>query len=88
MNPQSIQDKVLLIISEILGVPLNKVFLLSNLSADLDADEFDIIEIVRELEGEFDIVFTDEDIEKIKSVFGFIQVTERELKIKSGVQNS
>ncbi len=80
MNPQSIQDKVLLIISEQLGVPINKISLLSNLVFDLGADEIDIIEISRELDEEFGILFTDEDIEKIKSVFGFVQVVERELK--------
>lgn len=83
MDPQFIQDKVILIISEQLGLPIEKVFLLSNLFVDLGADEFDIIEIVRELDEEFHIIFTDEDIKKIKSVFGFIQVIERELKLKN-----
>lgn len=83
MDSQFIQDKVILIISEQLGLPIEKVFLLSNLFVDLGADEFDIIEIVRELDEEFHIIFTDEDIKKIKSVFGFIQVIERELKLKN-----
>lgn len=56
------------IVVERLGVEESEVTLEASFKNDLDADSLDIVELVMELEDEFDMEISDEDAEKIVTV--------------------
>lgn len=64
----SVEDKVISIVSEQLGVPKEEVTLESAFVDDLKADSLDVVELVMEFEDEFEITIPDDDYEKIKTV--------------------
>ncbi|HMP80003.1 MAG TPA: acyl carrier protein [Pirellulaceae bacterium] len=64
----SIEDKVMDIVAEQLGVDREKISMQSNFVNDLGADSLDNVELVMELEEEFDINIPDEAAEKIQTV--------------------
>lgn len=68
MNPASIESKVISIISEQLSLPEDDIKSDSRFVDDLGADSLDIVELIMEMEEEFDIEIQDEDIEKMASV--------------------
>ena len=61
-------DKIKEIIAEQLGVEEDVITMDTNLMKDLEADSLDIVELMMELEEEFDIEIPDEDAEKISTV--------------------
>jgi acyl carrier protein len=63
-----IQDKVIDIVCDQLGVSRDKVTPETSFVNDLGADSLDQVELVMEFEEEFDINIPDEDAEKIQSV--------------------
>ena len=64
----SIEEKVLSIVSEQLGVPKEEVTRASAFVEDLKADSLDVVELVMEFEDEFEITIPDDDYDKIKTV--------------------
>lgn len=68
MSDEEINDRVTNIISNQLDVEKDKVKLETNFINDLGADSLDIVELVMELEEEFDMSIPDEDAEKIRTV--------------------
>ncbi len=56
------------IIVDRLGVDESKITLEASFKEDLGADSLDIVELVMELEDEFDMEISDEDAEKISTV--------------------
>lgn len=68
MSPQEIQDKVVKIIVDKLGVEESEVTLEANYANDLGADSLDTVELIMEFEKEFDTSIPDEDAEKIATV--------------------
>jgi acyl carrier protein len=64
----SVPDKVTDIVCDQLGVPREKVAPETSFINDLGADSLDTVELVMELEEEFDISIPDEDAEKIQTV--------------------
>ncbi len=56
------------IIVERLGVDEDAVTMEADFREDLDADSLDVVELVMELEDEFDMEISDEDAEKIATV--------------------
>jgi acyl carrier protein len=64
----SIQDRVIDIVVEQLGLERDKVKISSKFVDDLGADSLDTVELVMALEEEFDIEIPDEDAEKITTV--------------------
>lgn len=64
----SIQDRVVDIVVEQLGLERDKVKITSKFVDDLGADSLDTVELVMALEEEFDIEIPDEDAEKITTV--------------------
>jgi acyl carrier protein len=64
----SVADKVIEIVAEQLGVEKDKIKPESNFVNDLGADSLDTVELVMELEEEFDISIPDEAAEKISTV--------------------
>lgn len=63
-----VQERVTKIIVDRLGVDESKVTLESSFRDDLGADSLDVVELVMELEDEFDMEISDEDAEKIATV--------------------
>ncbi|MGP4072621.1 acyl carrier protein [Piscibacillus sp. B03] len=61
-------DKVKDIIVERLDVDEAKVTKEASFKDDLEADSLDVVELVMELEDEFDMEISDEDAEKIQTV--------------------
>lgn len=68
MEMADVLDKVKSIIVDRLDVDEEKVVLEASFKDDLEADSLDVVELVMELEDEFDIEIADEDAEKINTV--------------------
>jgi acyl carrier protein len=64
----NIEETVKKIVSEQLGVDLDKVVNAASFIDDLGADSLDTVELVMALEEEFDQEIPDEDAEKIRTV--------------------
>jgi acyl carrier protein len=63
-----IEEKVISIIVDQLGVEEDDVVMDASFIDDLGADSLDIVELIMALEEEFDIEIPDEDAEKIVTV--------------------
>jgi acyl carrier protein len=61
-------EKVKKIVVDRLNVDESKVVLEASFKEDLGADSLDVVELVMELEDEFDLEISDEDAEKITTV--------------------
>jgi acyl carrier protein len=61
-------DRVKNIVVDRLGVEESEVTLEASFEDDLGADSLDVVELVMELEDEFDLEISDEDAEKITTV--------------------
>jgi acyl carrier protein len=61
-------ERVKKIIVDRLGVEESKITLEASFKEDLGADSLDVVELVMELEDEFDLEISDEDAEKITTV--------------------
>ena len=63
-----LEDRVLELIVEQLGVSREEAVPKASFIDDLGADSLDIVELVMSLEEEFDIEIPDEDAEKIQTI--------------------
>lgn len=61
-------ERVKRIVIDRLGVDEDQVTLEASFKDDLGADSLDVVELVMELEDEFDLDISDEDAEKITTV--------------------
>lgn len=61
-------ERVTTIIVDRLGVDAEKVTLEASFKEDLNADSLDVVELIMELEDEFNLEISDEDAEKISTV--------------------
>ena len=61
-------DKIKEIIMDKLGVEESKITMKANFINDLGADSLDQVELIMQLEEEFDIEIDDEDAEKLVTV--------------------
>ena len=64
----SVEERVVDIVAEQLGVDKDKIKRESDFVNDLGADSLDTVELVMELEEEFDINIADDAAEKIQTV--------------------
>ncbi len=64
----SVEEKVIGIVSEQLGVPTEEVARESSFVDDLKADSLDVVELVMEFEDEFEMTIPDDDYDKIRTV--------------------
>ena len=63
-----IENKVVEIITDKLGVDKAEVKAEASFTNDLGADSLDTVELIMELEKEFDVTIPDSDAEKIQTV--------------------
>ena len=75
----AVQERVIDIVAEQLGVDKNKVTPDTSFVNDLGADSLDTVELVMELEEEFNINIPDDEAEKIQTVGQAIDYIEREI---------
>jgi len=75
----SVEERVIEIVSENLGVNKEQVTRSTSFIEDLGADSLDIVELVMELEEEFEITIPDDQAEKIKTVGEAIEYIDREI---------
>lgn len=73
----AVQDRVIDIVAEQLGVDKNKVTPDTSFVNDLGADSLDTVELVMELEEEFNINIPDDEAEKIQTVGQAIDYIEK-----------
>jgi acyl carrier protein len=78
----SIEERVIEIVCENLGVNKEQVNRNTSFIEDVGADSLDIVELIMELEEEFEITIPDDQAEKIKTVGEAIDYIERELAKK------
>jgi len=78
----SVDERVIGIVCENLGVNKEQVTRQTSFIEDIGADSLDIVELVMELEEEFEITIPDDQAEQIKTVGEAIDYIERELAKK------
>jgi acyl carrier protein len=78
----SVEQRVIEIVCEHLAVNKETVTRSTSFQEDIGADSLDIVELVMELEEEFDIQIPDTDAEKIKTVGEAIDYIEKKQKEK------
>ena len=76
----SVRDRVIEIICEQMGQSKDKVTEETSFINDLGADSLDTVELVMELEDEFDLSIPDEEAEKIRTVGDAIKYIEENAK--------
>jgi acyl carrier protein len=78
----SVEERVIDIVCENLGVSKEQVTRNTSFIEDIGADSLDIVELVMELEEEFEITIPDDQAEKIKTVGEAIDYIQREIAKK------
>ncbi len=78
-----IEEKVIQIVSEQLSVDKGEISRNTSFVNDLNADSLDTVELVMELEDEFDLTIPDEQAEKLKTVGEAIDYIKSQLEGKS-----
>ena len=78
------EERIIQIVCDNLGVNKEQVTRNTSFQEDIGADSLDIVELVMELEEEFEITIPDEEAEKIKTVGQAIDYIEAKLKEKGG----
>lgn len=78
----SVEEKVRMVIVEKLGVEESEVTKESSFVDDLGADSLDNVELIMELEKEFDLTIPDEEAEKITTVGEAVAYIEQHAKGK------
>ena len=67
-SPESIREKVMLIIADVSGKDLSELRQENELITDLNLDSLAIYEIVIELEEYYDLQISDEHIERLRTI--------------------
>ena len=80
----SVEQRVIEIVCEHLAVNKEQVKRETSFIEDIGADSLDIVELVMELEEEFDIQIPDDQAEKIKTVGEAVDFIELKIKDKGG----
>ena len=80
MADANIQEKVIEIVSEQMGVDKSEITPETSFINDLNADSLDTVELVMEFEDEFDMSIPDEEAEKIQTVGAAIDYIEKIMK--------
>src|SRR5712671_2207622 len=75
----TIEERVIQIVCDNLGVNREQVTRKTSFQDDIGADSLDVVELVMELETEFEITIPDEEAERIRTVGEAIEYVEREV---------
>ncbi|MBU0719166.1 MAG: acyl carrier protein [Planctomycetes bacterium] len=75
-----IEEKVIQIVSEQLSVDKNEINRETSFVNDLNADSLDTVELVMELEDEFDLTIPDDEAEKLKTVGEAVDYIQKHLE--------
>lgn len=78
-----IEEKVFQIVSEQMSVDKGELSRETSFVNDLNADSLDTVELVMELEDEFDLTIPDEEAEKLKTIGEAIDYLKKHLEAKS-----
>jgi acyl carrier protein len=76
----SVEERVIEIVCENLGVNKEQVTRKTSFIEDIGADSLDIVELIMELEEEFDINIPDDAAEKIQTVGQAVEYIEKTQK--------
>ena len=77
----SVEERVIEIVSSQMGVEKDTVTKDTTFVNDLGADSLDTVELVMEIEEEFDITIPDDEAEKIQSVGQAVGYIEEQLSL-------
>jgi acyl carrier protein len=61
-------EKIKEIIAELLNIPAARITMETSFTKDLGADSLDLFQIISEMEDEFDLEFSSDAADKIKTV--------------------
>lgn len=75
----TVLERVTKVVVDRLGVDESEVKLEASFKEDLGADSLDVVELVMELEEEFDMQIDDEDAEKISTVGSAVSFIESKI---------
>jgi acyl carrier protein len=78
----SVEERVIEIVCENLAVSKDQVSRTTSFVDDIGADSLDIVELIMELEEEFEITIPDDQAEKIKTVGEAVDYIQREIEKK------
>ncbi len=78
----SVEERVIEIVCENLAVSKDQVNRNTSFIEDIGADSLDIVELIMELEEEFEITIPDDQAEKIKTVGEAVDYIQKELDKK------
>jgi acyl carrier protein len=84
VSDEQIRQRVIDIVCEHLAVNKDQVTDNTSFIEDIGADSLDIVELVMELEEEFDIQIPDDQAEKIKTVGEAVEFIKAAIKNKGG----
>lgn len=76
-------EKVCSIVSEQMGVDKAEIKPETSFVNDLNADSLDTVELVMELEDEFDMNIPDEEAEKLQTVGAAVDFIEKQISAKT-----
>jgi acyl carrier protein len=79
-NVASVEERVVDIVCESLSVNKEQVKRETAFIEDLGADSLDLVELIMELEEEFEITIPDDQAEKIKTVGEAVEYIQREME--------
>jgi len=77
---KDIESKAIRIIEEALSYSTNEIKKEHNLESDLHMDKLDIVEIIMDLEEEFNIDISDEEMEEFSTVQSIINCVESKIE--------
>lgn len=77
---EEIEQKVVSIVSEQMGVDKAEISMETSFINDLNADSLDTVELVMELEDEFDMNIPDEEAEKIQTVGAAVSYVQKQME--------
>lgn len=82
-TPEAIEAKVIQIVAEQMSVDKGEIKRTTSFVNDLNADSLDTVELVMELEDEFDLTIPDDAAEKLKTVGEAIDYIKQQLSVKT-----